>query len=159
MDQITLSWGEIWTAAIVGCMRQISNLKDRLHHKYGANNALSWQMHIEGAMGEAAVAKLLDRWWSGALGDRTAADVGELQVRTTSRRTGRLIVHPGERDLDIFILVICDPPRFMVPGWIYGSDAKSELFWTDPQGGRPAYFVPQNRLKPMELLLHQEPVC
>jgi hypothetical protein len=40
-------------------------------------------------------------------------------------------------------------PVFILRGWIWGREGKRDEWWTDPACGRPAFFVPQNALRPM----------
>lgn len=155
----TLTTREFTFAAGVGVRRQIENLAKGRQDSYGADPANGWNLHVEGACAEAALAKALNRWWSGNLGDLTAADVGPIQVRSTWREQGRLPVHPGDPDDDAFVLAIGSAPSFAFPGWIRGALAKQARYWCDPTGaGRPAYFVPQSDLLPMEWLERGEPM-
>ena len=43
-------------------------------------------------------------------------------------------------------------PRVILCGWTRGRDGKREEYWTDPNTGRPAFFVPQEILLDMEEL-------
>lgn len=136
------------TAATVGLRRQIMNLRAERCDRYGFNGD-AWAVHIEGACGEMAVAKLLNRYWCGNLGDLDAADVGKLQVRTRSKHSYELILHPADADEDAWILVTGIAPEYRVHGWVTGVEGKKEEYWKDPAGGRPAFFVPQDALRPM----------
>jgi hypothetical protein len=96
-----------------------------------------------------ALAKLLNVFWSGAIGDLRAKDAGRLQVRSTSRSDGCLILHDKDPDDDVFVLAIGFSPTFKFRGWITGKSGKDKAYWRDPIGGRPAYFVPQSALRPV----------
>ncbi len=133
-------------------MRVVQNIKKGRRDKYGAETQSVWHTHINGALGEVAVAKYLGRYWDGmgALGDLHAADVGGgVQVRWTGKPNGDLILHPSDADDKPFVLVTGDAPRFTLHGWILGRDGKLETYWRDPAGGRAAFFVPQNKLVPI----------
>jgi len=148
--EVTLDPHEFLYAAMVGVTRQIGNLRGRRQNRYGAEHEDPWRLHIEGACGEMAVARHLGRYWSGALGNLKAADIGiGVQVRTRSQPDYDLILHPEDPDDDAFVLVTGCAPRFTLRGWIYGRDGKDDRWWQDPAGGRPAYFVPQSVLRPM----------
>jgi hypothetical protein len=134
-------------AAQVGVMRQVQNLKRGRADAYGASTSMGWQYHIEGAMGEMAVAKAFNLYWNGNLGNLSAGDVGDIQVRTSSRTNGDLIMHPRDRDKDRFILVTGGNGDYNLRGWVLGSEGKLQEYWRDPAGGRPAYFVPQGKLR------------
>lgn len=147
--KVVLSWRELQLAAMVGVMRQVENLQKQRVDKHKADPAREWQTHLDGAIGEAAVAKWLDRYWNGNLGNLDADDVGKFQVRYTYRDDGRLILHKEDGDDKVFILVTGIQPVLRLRGWIRGRDGKLPQYWTDPKTGRPAFFVPQSALKPM----------
>ena len=144
---VQLTMGELFGAACIGVRRQCQAVYRQARTTYGSKPNEAWQCQIEGACGEMAVAKHLGRFWSGNLGDLDAADVGHLQVRTTSHDAGCLIVHPEDADDGVFILVTGLAPHFVLRGWMLGRDAKKDAFWKD--GPRPAYFVPQGLLLPI----------
>jgi hypothetical protein len=152
--KVSLLPHELHIASMIAVMRQIMNLEDGRRDAYGAkNDASGWGLHIQGACGEMAVAKTLNRYWNGALGDLKASDVGRYQVRTRTSHSYDLIVHPSDPDDSAFILVTGVPPHFQVHGWMLGWAAKLECFWNDPAGGRPAFFVPKKHLVPIEDLI------
>lgn len=146
---VTLGTEELRFAAMIGIARQIENvIKGRLD-AHGADKDRGWQIHIEGAAGEAAFAKWADRYWSGNLGDLRAHDVGRVEVRTAARPDSHLLLHPSDPDDARFVLVTGRAPTYALRGWIWGRDGKQQPFWRDPVGGRPAFFVPQSALRPM----------
>lgn len=99
-----------------------------------------------------AVAKHLNRYWNGALGNLKADDVSSIQVRTRTKHSYDLIVHPDDPDEKVFVLVTGLPPRFRVHGWAIGAFCKDMKHWKDPAGGRPAFFVPKSELIQMSEL-------
>jgi hypothetical protein len=147
---IRLSEAEMLTAAIVGARRQAENLAKGRLDAHGARKANGWQLHIEGACGEMAFAKYADRYWTGNLGDLDADDVGRWQVRTRSEHSFDLILHRTDPDDRAFVLVTGTAPVYVIRGWIMGRDGKREEYWSDPARNRPAFFVPQAALHPME---------
>jgi hypothetical protein len=83
---IHLSWGEMYFASFVAMNRHLSNLRRQMQPRYGARNGQGTAagLHIAGCQGEMAVAKALNLFWGGSLGDFDAVDVGGLvQVRST----------------------------------------------------------------------------
>ena len=150
--EISLTPYEMMTAAQVGVMRQVQNLKNGRQDAYGATTFKGWQMHIEGAMGECAVAKALGLYWNGSIGNLSAADVGCIEVRTRSRHSYDLILHDRDNDDAFFILVTGANGRYKLRGYIRGHRGKDRKYWSDPAGGRPAYFVPQKELCDMDTL-------
>jgi hypothetical protein len=151
---VTLTWHEVQLAADVAVRRQVQNLARARQHKHGASDRRSWQMHVEGCIGEIAVAKGLGLYWSGALGNLEADDVGPLQVRTTAYPTGRLVLHKDDDPAKAFILVTGEAPQLRLAGWMFGREAQVDAYWSDPQGtDRWAFFVPQSALRPMAELV------
>lgn len=139
-------------AGIIGVSRQIKGMNKP--DRNGGTGINGWQFHIVGACGELAVAKYYNDYWDGALGDFGAADVGKLQVRTTSWRGGDLCLHKYDKDEEAFILVQQHTPTvFRIAGWIYARDGKLEEYWGDKfKTKRPAYWVPESRMRPMNEL-------
>jgi len=146
--EIQLSNTEFLNAINVGVFRQFSSLKKGLKDAHGANKDNGWDMHIEGACGEAAVAKALNIYWSGTVDTfKRGGDLGSfIQVRTRSKNYYELIVRKDDRDDDVFVLVTGKAPSFNVVGWILGKDAKNPE-WIQTYGGREAaWFVPHEKL-------------
>lgn len=139
-------------AANAGFLRQASNL---LHGRKDAHGfeGDGWKTHIEGAVGEFAVAKALGLFWPG-VGRLRAPDVGELQVRSTPHPGGRLVIHPGDKDGDAYVLVRGELLRYEVVGWLRAGEGKLDRHWRDPTGkSRSAYFVPAAELHDISLLV------
>lgn len=148
---IILTQAELLLAATIGVQRQVEALRQGLPDKHGFDGGEAWTVHIEGACGELAVAKALDRYWSGTINTfKLSGDVGKLQVRTRSRTHYDLLVRDDDCDEDIFVLVVGRAPSYRVVGWIRGKDAKRSEY-RQSYGNRPiAYFVPQSALTPFE---------
>jgi hypothetical protein len=152
--KVELTTPEFLNAINIGVIRQCSSLKKGLKDSHGAKSDNGWDMHIEGACGEAAVAKALNVFWSGTVDTfKRGGDVGnKIQVRTRSKSYYELIVRKDDRDDDIFVLVTGKAPSFDVVGWISGKDAKKEQ-WIQTHGNREAaWFVPQKELLDMNSL-------
>lgn len=150
MIRVDLTEAELNMAAGVGVARHMQALRENRPDRYGARRDDGWTIHIEGAAGELAVAKAMGRYWHAPVGTfRRGGDVGPIQVRTRSDPTYQLLIRPGDRDSDVFVLVTGIAPNFTVHGWIRARDAKRPE-WLHPHGGRPpAYFVPQDALHPL----------
>lgn len=156
---VALTYAEMQLAFTVAAQRQVMNMKLGAKHKYGANDATGMALNMMGCAGEMAVAKGLNLFWSGSVGDYDAVDVGgKVEVRSVSRPTDCLILHPDDRDGMPFVLCYNEPgtPKFNLLGWVWGKQGKDEKFWRDPQGtGRHAFFVPQAELFRCEELAEQ----
>lgn len=150
---VTLTPAELSVAALVGVQRQIQVLANGARLVAGQTWEDHWTRGVEGAAGEMAAAKALDRYWDCPIGTfRCGGDIGALQVRTRSQHDWDLIVRPQDRPGDVFVLVTGCAPRYRVHGWITGADAMRPE-WLREHGGRPAaYFVPRTALAPLETL-------
>ncbi len=151
--EVVLSEQELLQAAMAGVARQIESVSAGRADQYGAGKAFGWQMHVEGAAGELAVAKALNLDWTLGVGVFGGPDVGNLQVRTTHRDDGRLYLHPRDRPDMRYVLVTGLNGRYELRGWIYGWMGKLKKYWTEPQPGRPCYAVPQEDLRPIEAIM------
>tara|TARA_R110000822_G_scaffold292442_2_gene414438 strand:+ start:1201 stop:1692 length:492 start_codon:yes stop_codon:yes gene_type:complete len=152
---VQLTPAEMFLATTVGASRQWQNLDAGRKDKYGFN-ADPWAMHIESSRSECALAKALNVFWSGNLGDMKAADVGRFQVRlrvldleVPEVRTS-LILHPQDKDEDTFFLIWGRRGKYKIMGFLKAVEGKIDKYWSDPAGGRPAFFVPPDVMHPFE---------
>lgn len=146
--EVHLAWHETAMASEIGRLRQLAAIKAGLldRHGYAGNG---WSEHIEGAMGELVVAKVLGIYWDGSVNTFSRDDLPGLQVRTRSETYYDLIVRPSDPDDATWVLVTGKCPSYVVRGWIKGSDAKQPQ-WMKDHGSRPdAFFVPQEALRPI----------
>jgi len=151
--RIKLDWSEILVASSVGCMRNVQSLRNRCKPGNSIGLDDTWTINIEGAAGEMAVAKYLQMYWSGNVGNYNADDVGSYNIKTnTSRKFDDLILRPTDYDDKYYILVLSFLPEFVICGWIKGADGKSPSWAREGTPGRPAFFVPRSKLNPMATL-------
>lgn len=147
--KIRLSNFDVFWGAMVGASRHVKGFDNK--PRYGADPSKSWEMNCSGAVAEMAVAKWLNVFWDGALGDYRAKDAGILQVRSTAYAKGQLLLHEADADDDITILVLCnEEPEFTLAGWIVNRLGKDRKYWKELQKGRPCFCVPQADLSPMK---------
>ena len=152
MIEIEFSWPEVWIASVAGVMRQIQNMKRKAKQRHGATDDTNWQRHILACHGEMALAKHMNKFWYGAIGDYDAADVGKLhQVRATDHAAGRLLLHPDDDDAAPFVLARVNNRKITLVGWMFAREGKLQDFWEAPKAHphRPAFFVPNNLLHDM----------
>lgn len=143
---IELDPSEITQGAMIGVMRQVQNIKKLRKPAYGVGRENDWQCHIEGALGELALAKFFNCYRAG-VGKFRGGDVGRVEVKTRSSPNYDLIVHPQMDDDLIVWLVTGRNGTYSIRGWIMAGEGKQEKWWRDPSGKkRPAYFVPQSSL-------------
>lgn len=109
----------------------------------------------ESSVAELMVARALGRKWlsDGLQPDRPEdGDVeGGISVRWTARTNGCLIVHEDEPDELISVLVVGHAPDCEIKGWLQTYEAKVPSYWRS-NVRHPAFFVPQEALRPLELL-------
>lgn len=152
MIVVTLTYPEVWIGALAGVMRRIQNMKLGTKREYGQNEG-GWQADIMSCLGEMALAKHLDRFWGGAIGNYRAADVGKnfYQVRGTEWQNGRLLLHPKDGDNVPHTLARVKDRTVTLVGWAWGHEGKNEeYFKAVPQHpDRPCYFVPNEILHDM----------
>jgi hypothetical protein len=128
-------------------MRRISSIWKGLENKHGIEDDEGWSADIEGAAGEMAAAKALNLYCSHPVNTfKGGADVGEYEIRTTSKSSNKLIVRDRDDNDRPFVLVTGTAPHFTVHGWIMGKDAKQEKWKKAPNDRPPAWFVPQSSL-------------
>ena len=145
---IKLRYPEILLGAQAGVMRKISGLKNKRPQAYGLDQENHWQIDIEGALGEMALAKYLNLYWQGKGKVRDFDVGGKMEVKTVKSTKLSLILHKDYPDDYVYWLMIGIYGSYEVAGWIYGRDGKQEKYYKDPKGGRPAYFVPTKALNP-----------
>lgn len=150
---VILTESEIILAGSVCVQRYAQNLSRGKKEMYGAEDSRGFQYMMDGALGEIAVAKWLGLYWNGQVGNLLAADVGSIQVRATRRAPPDLILHPRDKDEDVFVLVGLTGNQAIIFGWCLGVEGKDRRYWEDRYNNdRPAYFVPLSAdpLKPFD---------
>lgn len=146
--EVKLSGTELVLAAQAGALRRVVNLLKRSKDRYGFDHEKldAWGTDIEATCAEALVSKATGYAAIGALPGRDdGRDVGPCGVRWTPREDGCLILHPQDADDTVFYLVVGRVPNQRIVGHIKGSAGKDPGFWRE-YTGRPAFFVPQDRL-------------
>ena len=79
-----------------------------------------------------------------------------VDVKTTKYKTGRLIVMPHKKNdqCELYLLVVGEFPEYTVVGCATYDEIVKEENWGDPFGrGKPAYFLDQHKLTPVEELI------
>lgn len=149
MKEITLTWDEILEGAVLGCKQRIRTVYRGGLQTYGFTGS-GWSESIDGMLAEKAWAKA--EGVPHVSGFRPQyqheGDVGDVQIRSTIRGNGSLIIRPADIDTARFYLVINDLPRFRIIGWIMGGEGKQQQWLRDSLDRDPAYFVPQDALHP-----------
>lgn len=122
-----------------------------------AHGDAALRLHLIGAAGEMAVAALLDMehfLYQETMAKRHSADLPpNIDVKTRARHYYDLVVQLDERPGKIFVLVTIENRQTFVHGWIKSEDAMQKQWKQEYVKGRPAFFVPKDRLLPLSLLM------
>lgn len=150
MIDITLTPDEIQYAATAGVMRRVDSMKANLtNRRY--SDASDWDIDIEGACAELAVAKAMNVFWNGHMRTFKGPDVGDLHVRSTTHANGHLIIRDNDDENAVYVLVICDCPRYKIVGGISGKRARRDFPRVPNKGGEGAsHWVPQDDLSDID---------
>lgn len=148
--QVRLTPAEVMTAYQVTAMRRLQNAIRGTPPKHGAPRGPHGEViDLIACRGEMAVAKALNLYWSGTVGDYGAPDVGGfLDVRTCQGKGHSLILHKEDPNRPFVLAWHESETCVHLIGWTMARDVQREEFWRDPTGeGRWAYFVPQSELR------------
>jgi hypothetical protein len=106
--------------------------------------------HKIGAAGEMAVASYLglkSKVFQEEKPTRGSFDLpGKIDVKTRAKHGYDLIVQVDDNPEKIYWLVTIENKQIRIHGWINHVDCIKDEYMKDPAGGRPAYFVPKERL-------------
>jgi len=140
--------------AFGGFMRGYIAIADKM--KGGATypgHEKMWGYNILGTIGELAVAKHLNVFFSAGYTGRKSDDVEKYHVRTTAHENGQLLLDKSDPVDKIYILVtVAELPVCKIRGWISGKDVIDHGDLRPMQWGPEKYHFPQQRLNPMECL-------
>ena len=140
-----------------GMRRQAVNEAKGLRGRNGGASfgSKALDIHLLGAAGEMAVAAYLGmkhELYKEVEAKRGSYDLPGIDVKTRSKSRYDLIVQKNEDPSKKFVLVTIENQQTLLHGWCYGHEGMDAQYWADPARGRPAYFVPQSALHPMETL-------
>ena len=149
--RVQLTYSEIILGAMAGVHRRVEYLKSGLANRYQPSMEQIWGAQIEGALAEQALAKGLNKYFSGK-GEFGQSDLDEnIECRATSWPDGRLILHDADKDEARYYLLVGEVGHYRIIGSIYGWEGKKKEYLDDPnQTGKSAYYVPQSELEPYE---------
>jgi hypothetical protein len=150
----------------VECLRKLNGGESVVLEYEKNNNQVGpgglWQNHIEGAMGEFAVAKFLGLY-PGGITDKDATDVGEhYEVRTRPKSYYELFVRKCEKEDKedkYFILAQGSYGVYTIRGWITAYEVFAHPEWFHNNSGKVSYqyWVPHEFLQSIETLPKEAP--
>ena len=146
--EVKLTIEDLFTAAHAGVLRRLSAIANNRKHIFGDGPEDLWGNDIESCIAEMLVSRSFNVSWRPYAADPNVikADVGDnIQVRSTKRKDGCLIMHKKDKDDQYFVLVTGSGLNMKIKGWIKCADGKKQKFWRD-NVPNPAYFVPQSEL-------------
>jgi hypothetical protein len=156
MITITLTRDELLQGAFVGVTRNVTTITGAKAHTYDLSRPC-WVDHVEGALGEMAFAKYLNKYWSGAAGRLPEFDVDNKQVRCTQYKTGYLSIFTRDNPAHEYFLITGIAPTYNIVGSIYGykvMDLGQNHPWFNSEfDRRHQWRVPQSALT----ALHDRP--
>ena len=167
---VVLTERELMLGAIAGVQRQVESQrgsnggKETNSHYEKTYNSVGpgglWNNHIEGSLGEFAVAKYLGLYPSG-ITKKDATDVGEhYEVRTRGLEYQELFVNKKDDPDKYYILAQGSFGEYTIRGWITGYEVFAHPEWFHNNSGKLSYsyWVPHDFLYPI-LNLPEEAPC
>jgi hypothetical protein len=157
---VTLTWTECRHAVLVGAERRLRSKADgRRDTAWADAPEHGWQMDIEGAGAELALAKALGWHWSGSVDVfHSEADVRQLHVRQSSGPDRCLLLRPHDKP-GVYVLVTGRMPTYQVIGWAAWPECQQdgELTTLGHPDRPPCCAVPQVALRPITDLPRRQP--
>jgi hypothetical protein len=123
------------------------------NYKSKTGDKPAYEIGVQGAAAELAAAKYLNVYPRQGVNTFKGADIGiGLQVRQVTNPDGALPIREGDKDTDLFIMVTGTVPTFKIVGFCSGAEGRQWGELRNPGNLRPAHFVCQDRLHPMDEL-------
>jgi hypothetical protein len=149
VEVVKLTPEETYRACQVGLKRHIKSMAQH-HRPKVKQTCFDFAPNLLGALGEFAFSKATGIPWDASEGTfKTIPDVGPFEIRTRSSHGWELYIRdddPGDRIY--FLLTTENLFEYRLHGSMLCSDVKSHGEWLKDHGnyGRPAFFVPTNKL-------------
>jgi len=147
----------------VECLRKLDSGKNATSNYEKKCNSVGsgglWNNHIEGALGEFAVAKYLGLY-PGAITAEKSTDVGDhYEVRTRQLEYQELFVKKKDNPDKYYILVQGSYGDYTLKGWITGFEVFAHPEWFHNHNGKLSYnyWVPHEFIYSIETLPKEAP--
>jgi hypothetical protein len=152
--EIELSLDEVHLGAIAGIGRRMDSLKAGLTNRKQSDMS-DWDVDIDGACAELAVAKVLNVFWFGHMRSFKGPDVGNLlHIRSTRHTNGHLIIKHNDDPNGVYMLVINECPKFTIVGGISAKRAMRDFPSVANKVGKGhSFWVPQDKLSDAEVIV------
>ena len=147
----------------VECLRSSGSGESTISNYEKKNNSIGpgglWNNHVEGALGEIAVAKYLGLY-PGGITDKDATDVGDhYEVRTRPLKYQELFVKKKDKPDKYYILVQGSYGAYTICGWISAYEAFAHPDWYHNNESKTSmhYWVPHQFLYSISTLPKEAP--
>lgn len=135
--------------SFVGYSRQLSNVSRGRIDRAECPKEGAWDVHVQGALAELALAKIINCFWSGNFDQLNKADVGAIEVRSTPLEHGCLLLREKDSSEAVFVLCVGRDANWRAVGWLPGIEGKIRGYWREPNNRPGCYMIPQTALYPM----------
>lgn len=149
---VKLSWFEVLAAAYAGVMRRVESIRRNYKSSAGFDRTDVWDIDINGAAAEMAVAKCLNKYWDASVNGFHRGDVGNYQIRLARSDTPYLLIREKDDEKAVFVSVQGTAPDFKVHGWLRGSEGKKAKYLRTFGTRPPVYAIPPKYLHKMSTL-------
>lgn len=153
--RVTITEDEFATAAFVALLRVHHSLKgERKDALFEKDTFKNLDVHMKGTVGEVACSKALGIPWPMHVNVfKGKPDLPpDIEVRLRTNHDHDLIIRDGDDADRRYVLVTGSPPDLEIRGWLLGSEGKDPKWLKSYGGYKPAYFIPQRYLHPMETM-------
>jgi hypothetical protein len=153
MFRCSLTADEIEKCKWLAELKTAECAEGKMQHKRVGNRTTpdTYTNHLQGALGEQALAKFLDVDYGFMPFDRANYDVAGYEVRSTRRQTGRLLTHHDDKPA-LYVLAIIEADNIIrLHGWRHLKEINTPKHW-DSTLPHPCYATPQTELWPMDML-------
>lgn len=154
--EVKLSLAEFAVAVQSAMTRMLVSAGSGINHASTYKRTLLTRLQEEtvGCCGELAIGKLTDRYFLPEVGTfHTKPDCfDDIEIRSTAVANGRMIIRENDEDSRRYVFCVVTGNTVAVVGWLYGHEAKKPEYRDNPNGYRPAWWVPQNKLRDISTL-------
>ena len=155
---MSLEWYEFSQAVNIANARFVASRTMNIGHvKFSGEKSYLdiIQLDILGTCAEMVVAKKLGVYYDSSVNTfHNKPDLdwkNGVEVRSTQREDGRLIVRENDANDRLFVLVVGNPPDQRIVGAIFGINAKKAVYIHRGTNGRAdCWMVPQDKLLPLD---------
>lgn len=147
-------------------LRKITDNNSKCNRVFRIDRAVAMdnaqQLKLDGFRAEKAVSKGLKLKWNSCVyseeeyldKQHRATDVAGLEVKCTRWKSGCLVIKPTDLVSATYVLVIVQNEcTYILKGWCEGKDGMKDEFLKPGTYGQPAFYVPQENLKPIDSLI------